>query len=1075
MIYQDKHIITPEIYNLIKESNSFEELKAEPYIPLYHNETQHFSEYQLTDFTLYASNSLDTIIIINPEAKIIWVNEAFEKLTQFTSEESIGYKISELLTGPETCSEALFNLQQSVRDCKSIQETILLYSKIGCKFWLDVTVTPVFDENQECTHFVVVKKDVTHVRKSSAELQRTKELFEQTNQIASVGGWEVNLLEDYIYWSPVTKQIHEVPEDYDPNIEQGINFYQEGESRDKISLAVKLAISEGKPFDLEAQIITHKGNLRWIRTIGKADFKDGKCRRLIGAFQDIENIKISERAIVEKSQLLKKISDQVPGCFFQFQYFEHGFMQYSYISAGVFELCGMTSEQVRSDAKMIFRIIHQDDIRSVYESMFEAYNNIANWEMEFRVHVPQKGERWIRAESTPEKLANSILWHGYLQDITKRKQAEKEIIQASEYAAAASKSKSEFLANMSHEIRTPLNGVIGFTDLLMRTTLDETQKQYMSTVLQSANTLLDIINDILDFSKIEAGKLELSVSKTDLYELGSQVADMIKFQAHKKGLEMLLNISSDVPRFIWCDSIRLKQVLVNLLSNAIKFTERGEIELKVEVLDSNKNTFRFSVRDTGIGIAESNQIRIFEAFSQEDASTTRRFGGTGLGLTISNKLLALCNSKLEITSKVGIGSIFYFDVCFKSIHGQPTEWENIENIKNALVVDDNQNNRLILEGMLKLKNIAIDHAENGIQALNFLQAGNKYDIIIMDYHMPYMDGIETVKNIRHNLKLDSVSQPIFLLYSSAEDEKINLFCNEYSIQQKLIKPIKIHQLFNALSRINGKIVQENDSDLLVGSIDTTPIQSLSILIAEDNSVNMLLATTILQNIVPHAIILKANNGEEALNLFLHSKPDIIFMDIQMPLMNGYEVAKAIRIHEDNKLHTPIIALTAGTVKGEREKCINAGMDEYITKPILKETLQDTLFKWIKYIRIQGGGVEVKKDELSDHFCFGEFCNRLDSDQELMDQLIALSLEFLDNFIIEFKQEIINKNFSKIKEIAHQLKGTALTVSFVTLVKYAKNIENLNFFDSTILTVYLQEIEFEVLYLKKKLKKGVRFL
>eukprot|EP01137_Pigoraptor_chileana_P013872 Opistho-2@67869 len=232
---------------------------------------------------------------------------------------------------------------------------------------------------------------------------------------------------------------------------------------------------------------------------------------------------------------------------------------------------------------------------------------------------------------------------------------------------------------MSHEIRTPLNGVIGFVDLLMKTKLDNTQKQYMSTVFQSTNSLLDIINDILDFSKIEAGKLELSIEQYDLYKLGEQVMDIVTYQANEKGLEILLNIQSDNPRFIWVDSVRLRQVLVNLLGNAVKFTNSGEIELKIFILKTelDKNVrFRFQVRDTGVGIDPSNQQKIFTAFSQEDASTTRKFGGTGLGLTISNKLLGLMGSQLQVESEMGEGSTFFFDITLKTLEGEAVEWNN---------------------------------------------------------------------------------------------------------------------------------------------------------------------------------------------------------------------------------------------------------------------------------------------------------------------------------------------------------------------------------------------------------------
>ena len=562
------------------------------------------------------------------------------------------------------------------------------------------------------------------------------------------------------------------------------------------------------------------------------------------------------------------------------------------------------------------------------------------------INYKKNGEEfWSSISLSPISDSNGVYthWIAIKRDTTEKKILEKKYIDAKENAESANKAKSEFLANMSHEIRTPLNSVIGFSDLLKKTKLDETQKLYNNAVFQSANSLLDIITEILDFSKIEAGKLEIEISKTDIQELAISITNMVSFQAHEKNLEVLLNLSNDIPKFIWADSLRLRQILINLMSNAVKFTKKGEIELKIvplKIIANNKFLMRFSVRDTGIGILPENQMKIFEAFTQEDASTTRKYGGTGLGLAISKKLLQLMGSELQLVSEPNIGSTFFFDLALTAQQVKSDELFDISKIEHALIVDDNANNRILVSDMLALKDVKSVAVESGKMALELLEAPNDFDLVLMDFNMTEIDGIETIRQIRNRLKLGPDKLPIILLHSSADDEYIIEAGKELGLVGRLVKPILMQSLYECISKSGLPHIQESTN-----ASTYINYKHLKVLLADDNEFNILLVKQMITNMLPNAEIFEAIDGLKAIELFELHHPDLVFMDIQMPELNGHEASQKIRSLSNGK-HIPIIALTAGTHEDEREKCMQAGMDDFITKPFVIETLEAVIAKWV---------------------------------------------------------------------------------------------------------------------------------
>ncbi|GAA3283824.1 hypothetical protein GCM10017707_34990 [Paenarthrobacter aurescens] len=541
------------------------------------------------------------------------------------------------------------------------------------------------------------------------------------------------------------------------------------------------------------------------------------------------------------------------------------------------------------------------------------------------------------------------------RDITERKAAEKELLTAREAALEASRLKSEFLATMSHEIRTPLNAVIGLTSLMMDTPLSEGQRQYAQGVKGAGEVLLTLINDILDFSKLEAGKVDLDINVFDPRALVEEVAGLVVEAAQGKNLELISYCHPDVPARLMGDSGRIRQILLNLSSNAVKFTPAGEVEVQVSVLaqDPHNASLRFEVRDTGIGISAQNHQRLFESFAQADASTTRRYGGTGLGLAISRRLTEVMGGKIGLDSEPGVGSRFWFDLelplgpADSATETLPASLTG----RRVLVVDDNATNRLVLETQLASWGMLPLSVADAASALDEYRAAaltsHPYEIAVVDMCMPDTDGLQLARNIKNDAS-GSGGPGIILLTSTMQVERSDL--TSAGIREYLTKPVRSSELYNRLLRVLAtKTAGAPAPPVLSGaepsfeSSDPAPRLG-KLLVAEDNEVNQLVARGMANRLGYDVHIVE--DGEQAVSAALSGNYAAVLMDCHMPVMDGFDATRAIRASKDHSARIPIIAMTAGALDEDRERCFAAGMDDYISKPVDLATLAEVLSRWV---------------------------------------------------------------------------------------------------------------------------------
>lgn len=1007
----------------------------------------------LERLALVARKTSNMVVITDINRKIIWINEGFERFTGYSQQEVMGKSPGRLLQSANTDQQTVQALRTALNNGESFKGEILNRDKAGQEYWIELEIQPRYDNNQELIGFMAIESDITERKetnlKLAAALRDNVALLSTLNVygIILVTDNKGSIIEANDAFCRISGYSHQ------ELIGQNPRIVDSGVHPAEFWKTLWQTITSGKAWRGEICNRSRSGKTYWVdTTIAPFQGHDNLIEKFVVIQFDITEAKNLQANLAIARNQLVRAADVAELGIWSWDIEENSLVFDDRMNQ-IYAIPETECQETTSLYEHWHSLLHPDDVMIVDSQLQAAIKSQDAFRQIFRIVITGQ-THVIESAGMVERDENgrAVLMMGINRDITQQRQNEAILKAAKQSADDANQAKSAFLANMSHELRTPMNAIMGMLTLLRKTGLNAKQADYALKSEAAARTLLRLLNDILDFSKIEAGKMELDTHPFEINQILRDLSVILSSNMKLKPVEMLFDIDPELPKYLSGDSMRLQQVLINLASNALKFTEQGEVVLFIHVLklEQQQVTLHIGVRDTGIGIAKEHQERIFSGFTQAESSITRRFGGTGLGLVISQRLVSLMGGKLELNSEIGKGSTFHFSLTLPLDLEPETSTAPLAAL-HVLVVDDNPTACELIKRMGESFGWSIDIALSGTEALHLLQEqqvnNHTYNAVFIDWHMPDLDGLETSKEIRK--LISSELAPVIVMVTAYDREMLLQLSEEEQslLDGFLVKPVTASMLFDAIT--DATIQRYPEQVTLPHRITSQQLTEIQILVVEDNLNNQQIARELLED--EGAKVTLANNGQDAIT-HLQQMPipfDIVLMDLQMPIMDGLTATKYIR-ETMGITELPIVAMTANAMDTDRDACLAAGMNSHIGKPFDVQDLIETVRKYtdkagttspptqkprpapsvseerkIAQIVAQEAGIELDAA-----------LHRLGDDLSLYQHMSSLFISDLTDFPTQLNALIEQQDLPSASRLLHTIKGLAAQLGTVSLANEA---------------------------------------